>query len=273
MTIIKLLLAVTLSSFCIASFAQIQFGIEYGGMKSISTYDESEDPDNSMDPKNSYSAFSQYHLKYFIHPNFSLGLHGIYQKQNAEVKYNQEYYTKAKLTEPIYDMGYSATPMSKRFNYAPYFMLGPECAFSVPLSKRLEFEIALSALFYDNRQAISATDDLKQKTYLNYDYDAWHNFIYLYKSETEFLNGWNTKFNSSFRLNYRIKGSPTHRLYFTYAAGRSLKQNYAVSFHTNQPNTETGHNTIEATNYGAYWGISLGYSYRLNFKKVFRNGQ
>lgn len=147
-------------------------------------------------------------------------------------------------------------------------MAGPEISFYQRIFNKLEIEFSASALLYDNRQAIAATERLEQKQFYNHNHDVWHNDIYSYKSETEFLNGWNTKLNAAFRINYLPKANTIHRFHLTVSAGRSIRQNYAVQFRTNQPNTYTGSNVIKVSNYGAYWGSSIGYTMTLDYKRL-----
>lgn len=246
--------------------AQWQFGIEAGISNSINRFDETLDSGNSMSPRTLNSSFFQFHLKYQSSKYLAFGLHGMIQKQNAGVNYNQEYYSNAKITAPFYQGSGYGTPMRHEFAYNHYFMLGPEVSFYLPVHPVIEFEFSLSSLFYDNRQDNESTGKLIQKTNVNYYYTSWHNYIYLYRSETSFLNGWNAKMNGAFRINIRPHGNDTHRISLGASFGRCLKKNYTVLFHTNKPNTETENNTVKASNYGEYFGLSLGYSYTLNFK-------
>lgn len=245
------------------STAQVKVGAELGFMRSVSRYDASGDPQKSMSPYPANSLFGSMHLTYDLGKYFNVGLHMMRQKQDTRVKYNQNYFEEQKLTAPFYTGSMMSYPSREFANVDPYFMLGPEINGQIRIGQRFYLEAGLSFLFYDNRQVSENFDKnlSNQVSGQNHYYDMWHNHIYIYRHDTEFLNGWNMKVNGAFRIWVMPFKSRSHTLSLGFSAGRSIKQNYAMNFRTNKPNSETENNVVRVSNYGGYYGISLGYRY------------
>lgn len=251
------------------STAQIKVSAELGFMRSVSRYDASGDPQKSMSPYPANSFFESMHVTNELGNHFNVGLHLMRQKQDAWVKYNQNYFEEQKLTAPFYTGSMMGNPSREFANVDPYFMLGPEINGQIRIGQRFHLEAGLSFLFYDNRQVSQNFDNNlnNQESGKNHYYDMWHNQIYIYRHDTEFLNGWNMKVNGAFRVWVMPFKSRSHTLSLGVSAGRSLKQNYAVNFRTNKPNSETETNVVRVQNYGEYYGINLGYGYRFELNR------
>jgi len=238
--------------------AQIESHVEIGFMRSMNKVDNSRDPQHSMTVLNRNSLFGQLHASYRINKLFSVGLVLMIQKQDAKIEFDTSYLVKTGRSHI-----YSPTNMTTQYDH--YFMLGPEIGLEHYFNESIGMQCQISALLYDNRQLTPMFDN---------HFDVYANSlnqslgsIYAFRTNAEYLNGWNLKGNVSLRLLFKPFINKAHNLTTSFSFGRSVKQNYSVLYETNKPGPTEETNQIRILNYGAYYGISIGYSYTFNLKK------
>jgi len=262
------------SSSIISVHAQLYFGGEFGFQKSITQYDASLDPETSMNPLNSNFIFEQFHVGWRFSKYLSAGIHVQVQTQSSEVETNQAYFEKYAKPQIFFPFVFQPTysRRSKTIQFDEYAMAGPELKCTYPFADWFHVELGLSVLFFDNRQLAPSFG-----SNLNQQYDAKDEFFNLndaltvYRADAQYLNGWNTKLNASFRLLIQPFRNRSHSISAGISSGRCLRQNYAVNYRTSSDNSPTQKNILHASNYGEYCGISIGYSYSFQLPKTAKN--
>ncbi len=254
----KIILITAALLIALSGSAQIESHIELGFMRSMNKVDNSRDPQHSMIVLNSNSLFGQVHASYRINKLISVGLHLMIQKQDAEVSLDTSYFSRVGSFS-----GYS--PRYKLTQYDHYFMLGPEIGVEQYFNESIGVQCHISALLYDNRQ-LTPTFNSRWNEYAHSLNQSLRS-IYAFRSKAEYLNGWNLKGNIAFRLLFKPFINKAHNLTTSFSFGRSVKQNYSVLYETNKPGPTEETNQIRIRNYGAYYGISFGYSYSFSLKK------
>lgn len=256
-----------ITSICLILFkiatAQLHTCLDLGFMRSINRIDDSKDYDKSMRQANANSLMGGIRVNYDFTPYFNAGLHLLIQKQNVSISTTKAYLENYNAS----NQWFIYQPSSREILFDHYFMLGPEFNGQIPLGRLLVLQIGGSFLFYDNRQMTPVFQrDLKQQiAHTNYQ-NAYPSQAFLYRRDAVFLNGWNMKFLGSIRLIASPFNNKNHKISIGFTAGRSVKENYAVHFRTNQINSQTETNALRASNYGGFYGLNLGYSYHFQFK-------
>ncbi len=253
------------------AYAQLYFGAELGYQKSITQFDARLDPETSMNPLYPNFIFEQFHVGWQFSKYLSAGIHVQVQPQSSSAETNQAYFEKyAKpqisfpfVSYPLYVRNYITT------QYDEYAMVGPELKVQYPFFKWFHVELGISALFFDNRQLMPSFE-----TNLDQHYNAKDHFfetnrtLSVYRSDAEYLNGWNTKLNASFRILIKPFNNKAHSISAGASAGRCMKQNYAVNYRTGSDDSPTQKNILNARNYGEYYGLSLGYTYTFELRNT-----
>lgn len=240
--------------------AQFDSHLEIGFMRSMNKVDNSRDPQHSMTVLNSNSLFGQIHASYRINNLISVGTMLMIQKQDVAVEFDTSYLTKIGLSRRNRN-----SPDNKYAQYDHYFMIGPEIGIEHYFNPGFGLQCQVSALFYDNRQLTPMFDN-----HFNVNANSLNQSlgsIYAFRSKGEYLNGWNLKGNIALRLLFKPFINKAHNLTTSFSFGRCVKQNYSVLYETNKPGPTEETNQIRIRNYGAYYGISIGYSYTFNLKK------
>jgi|GEM_PF-2518915 len=251
--------------------AQIYFGGEFGFQKSISRYDASLDPETSMNPLNPNFIFEQFHVGWQFSKYVSAGIHIQVQPQSCSAETNRAYFEKYANPQAHFPFTFqqSYTTRNKTIQFDEYAMIGPELKCTYPIASCFHVELGLSALFFDNRQLEpSFESDLNQQYNAKDHFFNLNQALSVYRADSEYLNGWNTKLNASLRLLVKPFKNRSHSLSAGISTGTCLKQNYAVNFRTSSDDSPTQKNILRASNYGEYYGISIGYSYTIKLPKA-----